>query len=144
MKTRTSFADGGFTLVEVMVVMVIAGLLAAIAIPAFLSQRDKARDAEAKTYVRTAQTAIEIYASEHEGSYSGATTNALQEIEPQLSGVPDADFTVDVLGGDRYELGVGSQTGNAFTISRAADGDTSFGCTEEGAIGCPQGGNWAG
>ncbi len=60
-------SESGFTLVELLVVMLILGILAAIAIPSFFNQRDKARDADAKATAKTAQTAIETYATENNG-----------------------------------------------------------------------------
>src|SRR5215208_1193725 len=86
LRVRTQ-SESGFTLVELLVVMLIIGLLAAIAIPAFFNQRDKARDAEAKSAVKTAQTAMETYATDTtNGQYTGATVALLQGIEPSLSG----------------------------------------------------------
>ena len=71
LRVRTQ-SESGFTLVELLVVMLILGLLAAIAIPSFFNQRDKAKDADAKEAVRTAQTAMETFATDNGGSYDGS------------------------------------------------------------------------
>ena len=50
--------DAGFTLVELLVVMVVLAILAAVAIPVFLNQRNKAWDTDAKSVMRTASLAL--------------------------------------------------------------------------------------
>ena len=140
--------EKGFTLVELLVVMLILGLLAAIAIPSFFNQRDKARDADAKEQVRTAQTAIETYATDNGGSYAGANNtvgdpDSLQAIEEVLN---DANLQPVTATDDTYTVTVRSENtsgGNHdFSISRAANGTLSYTCTAPAgeADGCPDNG----
>ncbi len=140
-----SNGEGGFTLVELLVVMLILGLLAAIAIPSFFNQRDKATDADAKAAARTAQTAIETYATDNGGSYAGATAANLRAIEETLNetgGTPDRLAVTSAA--DTYTVTVTSDRtgGPAFSIEREAAGTLVYECTPVDDGGCPADGNW--
>ena len=144
--------EEGFTLVELLVVMLILGILAAIAIPTFFNQRDKARDADAKTGARTAETAMETFATDNGGTYlhvGGAqdgqspTAANLQAIEPALN---DAPGTITITSNaTTYSVTVASaNTPNTFTINKLANGQTTQTCDVDGSDGCPTSGNWSG
>ncbi len=140
---REGRGEAGFTFVEILVVMLVLGLLAATAIPAFLAQREKARDGEAKVQVRTASTAIESIATEKNGNYSDVTVDKIQALEPALLDVPDASVSLDVdVVGLRYRVAILSESGNEFWIHRADGGELTYPCTTHDSGGCPADGNW--
>jgi hypothetical protein len=97
-----------------------------------------AEDAEAKSGARTAQTALEVYATEQNGSYAGATPEALAEIDPMLT---EYEFTIEA-DRDTYELTVESETGNSFTLARDRTAMVEFTCETPGELGCSTSGDW--
>jgi type IV pilus assembly protein PilA len=145
--------ESGFTLVELLVVMLILGILAAIAIPTFFNQRDKAQDSDAKVTARTAETAMETYATDNGGDYSGATPALLHDIEatlPDTAPALDVDVPASGPGGGEYTVTAQSDTLNTFSITRHSDGTKTLHCETDGDAGCPPAeagvtyGDWSG
>jgi len=62
--------EKGFTLVELLVVVIVIGILAAIAIPNFLSSESKAREASVKSNMHTFQLAAEDFRVRYDSTYA--------------------------------------------------------------------------
>ena len=135
--SRFGSEERAITLVEVLVVTVVIGALAAVAVPAFQGQGSKGTDSEAKSIAVTAAKTIEACAAEHGGSYQSCSKDALAAMEPSLN--DGIDRLTVVTTAATYEIGVMSKRDPnvSFTVSKAADGATSRTCvTSEDRGGC--------
>jgi type IV pilus assembly protein PilA len=135
--------ERGFTLIELLVVILIIGILAAIAIPSFLSQKDKAGDASAKSYARNMQTAEETYYTDN-STYT-ATLADLQAIEPVLRDTPSSTAPTIVAVTDirrDYRVTATSPAGVAYSVTRDANGQTTRTCDRRNVGGCNAAGTW--
>jgi len=63
----------GFTLVEILIVVIILGILAAIVIPQFTEASNDARESALTSDLQTARSQLELYKVQHLDSYPGAT-----------------------------------------------------------------------
>jgi type IV pilus assembly protein PilA len=160
---RNMIKGKGFTLVELMIVVAIIGILAAVAIPAFIKYIRRSKTVEATSSIAKIYTSEVTYYSQDRASRAGAalvkafrgaaisltTPNSTKQVGSWTTadGWNDLGFSIDSPGYYQYQVtSVGSGTLASFTADAYGDldGDTTISTTERvGSIdadGNPSGG----
>ena len=143
LRERRENEEEGFTLIELMVVVLIIAILLAIAIPTFLGARNRANDRAAQSSLRNGLTAAKtIYTDSQD--YTAANDTKLKEVEPSLTfqTAASTDYKIVSVGSTTSTWGGAalSKTGTCFLIkdSSGAGGGTTYGtnatCTGDQAL----------
>ncbi len=120
LRNRMRDREDGFTLIELMVVVLIIAILVAIAIPTFLGARERAQDKAAQSSARNTLTAAKTIFTDNE-DYTEATVTALNDVEPSLTFVASGTASTD-----QNEVSVNGSSATTFYAAVASSSGTCF------------------
>ena len=137
--------EEGFTLIELMVVVLIIAVLLAIAIPTFLGAQSKAKDRNAQSSARNALTAAStVYADTGAFSVTATMLTDLAAVEPSLTyaatSTTPKSVSVVVAGTPTVlYVAVRSDTGKCFYIKETKTAPTQFASGPDASSACTAG-----
>jgi type IV pilus assembly protein PilA len=131
--------DQGFTLIELMVVVMIIAVLIAIAIPSFLGFRKSAQDRAAQSEIRNVLLSEKAYWLQH-GAYT-QTAGDITALEPnaKIAATPATGVFLDLNGASSNIVCMvrTAASGNVFAVWESATAGTYYGSTDLSAADCP-------
>ena len=114
--------DKGFTLVELMVVIIILAVLTGIAIPSYLALRNRARESATRSEMANIGTALELYMADNDVYPAGAWAAASALLVNYMAVVPTQDAWAE-----NYTYAVGDPATTYTLTSTGADGEADGG-----------------
>jgi type II secretion system protein G len=124
MMTSLKKRQGGFTIVELLIVIIIIGILATLVVVQFTNQQKKARDAQRKTDIGALETNLEAYYAEN-GKYpvlADLNSTTLKGLKAETLKDPKATS-------DAPRSGAASATQYGYTVTPANCDNTTTDCT---------------
>jgi prepilin-type N-terminal cleavage/methylation domain-containing protein len=138
-------SESGFSMPELLVVMMITGMLAAMFSPSFSCEKQRADDASSKVIARAAAAAMEAYAEDNLGAYDGATGTILHTISPTVPSATQVTAAAGCPSGTCFvvKAPATASTGNVFQLTKTDDGKLLSDCTNHNSGACPADGKWS-
>jgi type IV pilus assembly protein PilA len=143
MEARTSRLgdERGFSLTEILVVVIVIGILAAIVLPVFLGQTDRGDDASAKSDLRSLATAIEN-CSAGSNDYTACDEESELDASSLTFGSDPGQVEVVSAAAREYEIRSTGRNSHQFSWRRDASGTVRRTCAPAGEGGCSSAGTW--
>ena len=133
-RTRPTHDERGFTLLEVMVVVLVIGVLLAVGIPTYLGARDRAQDRSAQAALRSGLTAAAVVYTDRldfgdaDAAGLAATEPGFTYVGPTTASTDDRELSVAATAaGDRWGAAALSDSGTCFYVRTDTNGSTTYG-----------------
>jgi prepilin-type N-terminal cleavage/methylation domain-containing protein len=138
-RSRNTRSSAGFTLIELMIVVVIIGILAAIVIPNFIAMQNRAKEGSTKANMHTVQMSVEDFGLLNDGQYPTSASSSVPDgrtldqvcptggypINPYTHAASIVRWNANPVSGSKGELALNPALGTNYVVKgNGSRGDT--------------------